>query len=243
MEEKKPGRMEKFLSGKGFAIVLVLCMAVIGLSAWSIIGGSPISSGTNNNEITLDEPAQPVRDKTPEPEKEHAVAPEVRTDGIKDVIEPISEELEEVISMESGNVYTEPEIWLWPVIGELERAYTVEALAYDVTMSDWRTHDGIDIAAQLGAVVRAAAAGVVESVKQDELYGTTVIIDHGNGVKTVYANLADTPTVSAGDEVRAGDISGSVGETALCEIGEPGHLHFAVSANGVSADPLDYLPE
>ena len=115
-------------------------------------------------------------------------------------------------------------------------------LAYDVTMKDWRTHDGIDISTDAGAVVRAAADGTVESIKQDDLYGTTVVIKHGGGIKTVYSNLAETPTVSEGDSVRAGDVIGSVGESALCEIGQPAHLHFAMSVDGVSVDPDSYLP-
>ena len=128
------------------------------------------------------------------------------------------------------------------MVGQVDRAYSIETLAYDVTMKDWRTHDGIDISTDAGAVVRAAADGTVESIKQDDLYGTTVVIKHGGGIKTVYSNLAETPTVSEGDSVRAGDVIGSVGESALCEIGQPAHLHFAMSVDGVSVDPDSYLP-
>ena len=46
-----------------------------------------------------------------------------------------------------------------------------------------------------------------------------------------------------GDTVRVGDVIGAVGDTALCEIGEAYHLHFAMKLNGVSADPANWLPE
>ena len=90
--------------------------------------------------------------------------------------------------------------------------------------------------------VFAARSGVVRDVRQDDLYGTMVSVDHGDGVMTYYANLAEMPAVQVGDWVEAGSVIGAVGTTALCEVGQPAHLHFAVTVDGRSADPLDYLP-
>ena len=109
-------------------------------------------------------------------------------------------------------------------------------------MRDWRTHDGLDVMAELGSTVVAAREGTVESIVADALYGTVLTIDHGDGIKTVYANLADVPAVNVGDWVEAGATIGSVGTTAICEIGQGTHLHFAVTVDGVYVDPLEYLP-
>jgi murein DD-endopeptidase MepM/ murein hydrolase activator NlpD len=109
-------------------------------------------------------------------------------------------------------------------------------------MRDWRTHDGLDIQAPLGQTVCAAMPGVVRFVQDDGFYGTFVTVDHGDGTCAVYANLASMPAVSVGDWVQAGDVIGAVGTTALCEIGQGTHLHFAVYLDGESVDPLDYLP-
>lgn len=237
MEEKKQSKFDKFFSGKGFYIVLALCVAVIGISAWSILDGDSAVRNDNQPNISLQEKPSVNADKD---RNGDAVAPEVKDDGIKDT--NADEEAESVVVMESGNVWSEQATWVWPVKGGLEREYSVEALAYDVTMADWRTHDGIDIAANAGEVVVAAADGTVESVEKDELYGTTVVISHGNGIKTVYSNLAETPTVEVGDEVKAGDVIGSVGDTAICEIGEPAHLHFSMSKDGKSINPMEYMP-
>ena len=95
-------------------------------------------------------------------------------------------------------------------------------------------------AASLG--VTAAHAGTVESIVSDDLLGTTVTVDHGDGAKTVYANLDPAAAVSVGDWVEPGAVIGRVGSTALGEVSQSSHLHFAIIVNGAPADPLAYLP-
>ncbi|MCD7861515.1 MAG: M23 family metallopeptidase [Oscillospiraceae bacterium] len=109
-------------------------------------------------------------------------------------------------------------------------------------MQDWRTHDGLDIAAAIGTQVRAAANGRVTDVYADDAYGTTVVISHNGWLCSVYSNLAATPTVAVGDTVGVGQVIGAVGDTALAEIGEPAHLHFAMTCGGESIDPGEYMP-
>ena len=135
-----------------------------------------------------------------------------------------------------------PAIYAWPLAGEITRGYSTETLNYDATMRDWRTHPGLDIAAELGTTVTAAHEGMVSHVWQDDLYGTVVCVDHGDGIATLYANLAEDTAVQVGDWVEPGSVSGAVGTTALCEIGQTAHLHFAVTVDGMNADPLAYLP-
>jgi murein DD-endopeptidase MepM/ murein hydrolase activator NlpD len=134
-------------------------------------------------------------------------------------------------------------VFTWPVNGSVLREYGMETLAYDQTMGDWRTHDGVDIAASAGTQVMAPAGGTVVDLYQDDLMGSTVVILHADGVMSACANLAAVPTVEVGDTVRTGDVIGSVGATALAESGEASHLHLSMTKNGVSVDPLGYLPE
>lgn len=234
MEKNNSSRLEKFFEGKGFYIVLALCVAVIGISVWSIASEKAPDVNLDPG-ITLDN-NEPVQDN------DEDEAP-VFNDDEKEIVDIIEGEGVETGTWRQGDTFGEPAKWVWPVAGELEREYAMESLAYDVTMADWRTHDGIDVAAEMGDVVRAASAGKIEAVYDDDLYGTTVIIDHGDGLKTVYSNLAATPTVKVGDTVASGDVIGSVGDTAICEIGEGNHVHVAMSKKGESVNPLEYLPE
>ena len=135
-----------------------------------------------------------------------------------------------------------PKLIVEPLRGEVLTAFSMEELIYSPTMGDWRTHDGIDIAAKAGTTVLAASSGTVRSVTDDTLMGTTVVLEHEGGYETTYANLQSKPTVETGDSVSAGQIIGAVGTTAAAESGAP-HLHFAVSRDGKAVDPRAYLEQ
>ena len=232
-------KLEGFLTGKGFYIVLFLCAAVIGVSAWMMAAGNKTMDQKASNGVNLENQRietvvlPPV--SVEEDELVDAVAPEVDTEG-----------LAELESTEAGSgeetVEAAAPLYIWPVEGELERSYNVDELKYDVTMRDWRAHHGIDILAPLGSTVLCAHSGLVESIEVDDLYGTVVTVSHGDGGRTVYANLADTPAVNVGDWIEPGTVLGAIGTTALCEVGQATHLHFAITVDGESVNPLLYLP-
>ena len=66
-------------------------------------------------------------------------------------------------------------------------------------------------------------------------------VDHGAGLKSVYANLDEAVDVDEGDPVEAGTVIGTVGTTAIAESAGPSHLHFALKEYGVAVDPMNYL--
>lgn len=109
-----------------------------------------------------------------------------------------------------------------------------------------RFHSGIDIGAGFGDTIMAAASGTVIYVETPvpgqswggSGYGNYFIIDHGNGVSTLYAHCTNV-YVSNGQTVSAGEAVGTVGSTG----GSTGsHLHFEVRVNGQRVDPLSCLP-
>jgi len=100
-----------------------------------------------------------------------------------------------------------------------------------------RLHAGIDFSAPMGAPIRAAGSGVVTSAGWNGGYGNAVIIDHGNGLATLYAHQSRM-AVSAGARVSTGDVIGYVGSTGAST---GPHLHFEVRAGGTPVDPAPYL--
>ena len=98
-------------------------------------------------------------------------------------------------------------------------------------------HKGIDIGAAYGADIVAAAGGKVITATYSSSAGNYVMIDHGGGLYTVYMH-ASSLHVSAGDEVKAGQMIAKVGSTG---ISSGNHLHFGVSLNGSYVSPWGYL--
>ncbi len=127
--------------------------------------------------------------------------------------------------------------------GELLKHFSNGELMYSETMNDYRTHNGIDILAEAGSAVVSVAEGVIVDVVDDPLWGTSVTVDHGNGVISVYKNLGETlpEGIESGAYISSGGIIGAVSTTALVEIGEKPHLHLEVFCNGAVSDPIKTL--
>ena len=236
-------KLEGILSGKGFYIVLFLCAAVIGVSAWMMAAGNGAmqedvlpTSGSEKRVETVIIPVQP-REQT-EDEALAPTPPAISEDGLLETAGS-EENAEEAASVP---VTASAPVWQWPLNGEVARSHDGNRLSYDLTMQDWRSHDGIDILAQPGDIVRASSAGTVVSVRRDDMLGTLIVIDHGDGSRTTYANLQELPAVVEGQWVEAGQTIGAVGRSALAEIGQETHLHFAMQVDGRAVDPLAYLP-
>lgn len=239
-------RLWVFLGRQSFYLVLFLCVGVIGLTAlifsttWKAVQTASTDPGLSLRITMPPLPTMAPTDRaaeTPPPAVTELPAPQEGAEGAGEGAElPSLEEPDQPAAEVMASVF------LWPMNGDVERGHAWDRLVYDRTMGDWRTHDGLDISGGLGAKVYAAADGVVEQVTLDERLGTTVVLYHGGGLRSVYANLAAVPAVQTGDEVSVGDVVGAIGTTAMAERGDVTHLHFAMSVDGVSVDPREYLP-
>ena len=125
--------------------------------------------------------------------------------------------------------------------GKIIFGFASDKLLYSKTLDHWSTHMGIDIAAPEGTDVKVIYSGTVESVKKDDWLGYMVVIKHENGLKTVYANLAEDIPVKEGKLVSAGTVIGKVGKSAPSECADEAHLHFEVYASDKAVDPTKYI--
>ena len=128
-----------------------------------------------------------------------------------------------------------------PVEGEIIGGFAKENLIYSETLKEWITHTGIDIKSDKTSVVKSSADGIVKSIVNDPRYGLTVTIEHADGYKTIYANLLTSEFVVEGEEVKAGQTIGTVGNTASFESNMEYHLHFEIMKDGEYVDPNIYL--
>ena len=120
---------------------------------------------------------------------------------------------------------------IWPASGLITSGF---GWRIDPIFHRRALHTGIDIGAPWGAPVEAAEAGTVLYVGWMTGYGNVVVLDHGNGVSTVYAHLSKY-VVRSGQTVRRGDVIARVGSTGWST---GPHLHFEVRQDGQPIDPL-----
>lgn len=138
---------------------------------------------------------------------------------------------------------TAPTQFLLPVSGVLQKGHNASIQAFSSTMKDYRVHLGLDIGTLKGASVSAMADGVISQIWEDVSMGQCVAIKHGGEIYTIYKNLSTTlpEQVAVGVAVKAGDVIGTVGESAMVEVAENPHLHVEMTVNGLQVDPTQYL--
>lgn len=211
--------------GKGYYIALILCAAAIGIT------GYLYNRNANRSQEALEseEPAQALA-----PSDSGDVAAIATTQPRQEAQASATEGT--ATGGESTSLKT-----TCPVSGTQVMEYAMETLQYNETTRDWRTHDGLDIAADAGTEVVAAADGQVYTIYQDDTMGTTVVIRHTGGYTTKYASLDENLAVSVGDRVTRGQVIGTVGNTALVETVMGPHVHFSVTCQDILMDPMDFL--
>lgn len=173
---------------------------------------------TQDSSVSLEKPEDPDDGKVPE-------TPDGDNDDDDDDDEPTSGEMVFSLPVENGTVATTFSFW------------------YNQTLNRYNLHQGIDFQAEAGTNVTAAYDGTVSSITDTLLEGGCVIIDHGNGLQTVYASI-DAAQLKVGDSVSKGDVIGTVSAAADVmgnEYNEGSHLHFEVRENGKAVDPASYL--
>ena len=213
---------QKFsISGKGYYIALVLCAVAVAVAGFFYYGNS------GDKEPSLENPPASQQVDQQKTDDVEAVATQPEGDAT-----PTAPKVD---------LSKKPAVTKSPVAGQTVAEYSMEALSYNQTTRDWRVHDGVDIAAEAGATVCAAADGQVYTVYEDETMGMTVVIRHEGGYTTKYASLDTAVSVKAGDTVTAGQAIGKVGNSALLESSIGDHVHFSVSCDGVLVDPAEFL--
>ncbi len=240
-------KLGDFAMGKGFYIVLFLCVATIGISGYyllqTVIGGVR-STATVGGDASVTIPDQSVTVPSvtvPEKTEPAPTVPSVPKTQTTVQSQPDDPEPVKDTAPEPDTSQTLSKVFTWPVKGAILREYSVETLSYDPTLEDWRTHGGLDIAADQGVQVLSISAGTVEQIYRDGLMGTTVVVDHGGGLRSWYSNLDEETAVQPGDSVEIGGVLGTVGSTAIAEVGIGSHIHLETDLNGRPVDPRDYL--
>ena len=232
------------LGGRGFYLALALCLAGAGAAALFAAGPAasdvPSADPAPVQSIASAPTAQEVDRRVENVRRSSSAAPKPKASSSAAASSAPAAPKSSAPAASSAAPAPQRVTFLLPADGEVLAPFSGGELVRDVTLGDWRTHNGVDLRCEQGDPVLAPAAGRVTAVSADPLWGTVVVIDHGSGLVSRCCGLAENPPVKTGDSVSAGQPIGAVA-SAPAESLLPAHLHFEVLENGSYVDPLSRL--
>lgn len=262
-------KLKGFLDKEGFYVVLFLCIAIIATTAVYVTRNNmdyfsqnngennQISENMEDHEFFQPEELESLpKDPGKEPPQEDKEA-SLNTDK-KEEVKKEETKKEEVKKEEpkatavvaqnppaKSNTKSEATISLKNPVKEnsitMDYSYKTKPV-FSATLNEFRSdHMGVDIQGAKGEEVKAAQSGKVIEIIEDARLGKLVTIDHGGGFKTKYGNLSKEIKVTKNQQVKAGQVLGTVGNTALFEIEDDPHVHFEVWKGDKPQDPKTYL--
>lgn len=246
-------QIKKFLRSRGFTLALLACLvAAAAAGVWAV--------RTVRDELkkSYDDLTTPQEEPAPEPQltldpQEDDVWHQPVTDAAEsaaNVPKPASSASSSGAQSGSGLVHEPSALQgasspasssaapasTQPVSGRVLNAYSGDELVYSSTLGDWRTHNGVDYAADRGAEVTAPAAGKVVETGTDDKWGPVVAIEDASGRIWRVCGTTDAK-VKKGDTVSAGQTIGKVGSVS-CECAEESHIHLEVMEGEKYLDPI-----
>lgn len=250
--------ISKFLDKDGFYFILFLCICIVATTAVWVSNNNinKYKTTENNDDLLLaEEPDSDVEFSLIEEEDNNI--PDIEVVKVTNDTEPKETEDKETKSTEKQKtkavssskvtakkkVKSKVKTMIMPVIGTISMDYAEDKLVYSKTLEQWTTHNGIDIKAREGSVVKAVLDGTITQIKKDHALGIVITIEHGNGLVTRYGNLSTDEMVTIGQKVKQGDPISGVGKGAGFELAQGPHLHFEVIKDGKNVDPKLYLPK
>lgn len=159
-----------------------------------------------------------------------------------DTEEQKNTEVQQTKAETAGVSFSENDILLWPVDGNVKMSYSMDKTVYFETLDQYKYNPALIISGKESSQVISAAAGVVKSVDILPQTGTTVTISLGNGYECVYGQLKQVP-VNVGDYVAAGTVIGYLDSPTKYYSLEGCNLYFEMRKDDQSINPLDYVSQ
>lgn len=254
---KRNNPVMNFLRGKGFYLVLASCILVAAGCSFIAIrnmmneinqdaGSSPETGGeTWDIQPTIpDLPQKPVDNNVssvPVASEPFKPAESQAPSSVSSSSE-VSSQPQSIASSEPQEPVVAPvQSFAQPVSGQMLHAFSGDELVFNKTMGDWRTHNGVDLAANTGEEVKSALAGTVVKASEEGSWGGVVEVNCGE-VTFRYAGLSLPLKVQEGDVLEVGQVLGKISEVP-CENGIEPHLHLEAMKDGVYADPAQWLQQ
>ena len=230
----KENRIKSFWQTKGIYILLLVASLVIitvaiVLAATSAGRETTLDNGSKQSSVNEGATQIPASsDVTSASDSGSSTPPSGEQTSVpeEDVPTPTVKEVYFIMPVENGRCIKE---------------YTEASVVYNKTLGVYTGHMGMDITGDEGARVLCAYDGKITAIESGYLTGTTITVEHGNGLKTRYNSVDANENISVGDTVKQGDELGVISVNNRQEYKDGAHLHFEVEENGVKVSPTKYF--
>ena len=224
---------KSFWENKTFLVVSAVCLIAIGIAsfvAYNAMNKPPIS-GNSTGSNTVSRPD--IVSKEPTVSKEQSVS---QNPTVSDLTpsQTVSE-----TKPSATNPAPVASFFIMPMsAGTVYKEFSSDKLQYSNTYNDYRLHAAVDITSDKTTSVTACGEGIVTAISKEELWGTVITIDHGNGIIARYCGLKEKTPVKVGDTVSSTTVIGEIG-TVPSECLDAPHLHLEFTKNGKPVSPLE----
>lgn len=218
-------RIKKFWKQNGFYTVLTGALVVV----LSISGIAGYRSGIKDKN-TEDNVAQNIAQNT----AEKVSAP---TNNPTD--EKMAED-SEAANADVAETFGEEAQMVMPTEGDVLKPFSMDTTIYFDTLDQYKCNPAMLIKADVNQEVVASFGGKVESVAEDAVNGSMIIVDMGNGYKAIYGQMKDIG-VKEGDTIVKGQAIGNVAQPTKYFAEEGSHLYFGMTKEDAPVNPQDYL--
>lgn len=218
-------RIKKFWKQNGFYTVLTGALVVV----LSISGIAGYRSGIKDKN-TEDNVAQNIAQNT----AEKVSAPTNNPTG-----EKMAED-SEAANADVAETFGEEAQMVMPTEGDVLKPFSMDTTIYFDTLDQYKCNPAMLIKADVNQEVVASFGGKVESVAEDAVNGSMIIVDMGNGYKAIYGQMKDIG-VKEGDTIVKGQAIGNVAQPTKYFAEEGSHLYFGMTKEDAPVNPQDYL--
>ncbi len=184
-------------------------------------------------------PKESEKEEKAEVEKETEESEEPETEVAQEE-PPVQQETKDVGTVEPTLHFAADEGILWPMEGNVIINYSMDSSVYFATLDHYRYNPGIVISGDVNSKVYAAAKGKIVGIEDDDITGTTLTLDLGDGYQAVYGQLKEL-NFGVGDYVEAGHVLGYVSEPTKYFSVEGSNLYFEMRKDGVPIDPIEFF--
>ena len=233
----QPEKKKKKKKGAHFYTAVAICILAVGVAGYTTYDSIKRFAGPDEDALVSKTQQRYQVQTTIEPSDDEISSSSYDYSSVMNSFD--SKQNDDVRTQETAAT-AEAATIIYPTSKDIIKGYSGDTPVFSKTLNDWRVHNGIDLAAEQGSKIKAITNGKVADIFNDELLGTTMVIEHDGGFIAFYSGLGETTLVNTDDTVESGQEIASINDIP-CEAADGYHLHLSIKKDDKFIDPVEIL--